>query len=90
MYFFNIKVFFKLISLFINMNAIMGEHGSMVAGLIPIEITGYFNWPNTSSHTMAQKSSQPLTEMSTRNLPGVRSDNITTNWELTLCTMWEP
>jgi hypothetical protein len=30
----------------------------------------FFNWPNPSSCTMALGSTQPLTEMSTRNLPG--------------------
>jgi hypothetical protein len=30
----------------------------------------FFNWPNPSSRTMALESTQPLTEMSTRNLPG--------------------
>jgi hypothetical protein len=30
----------------------------------------FFGWPNPSSHTIAQGSTQPLTEMSTRNLPG--------------------
>jgi hypothetical protein len=29
-----------------------------------------FNLPNSSSRTMALGSAQPLTEMSTRNLPG--------------------
>jgi hypothetical protein len=33
--------------------------------------TGFFNWPNPPSRTMALGSTQPLTEMSTRNLPGV-------------------
>jgi hypothetical protein len=37
-----------------------------VAGLIP----GFFNWSNPSSHTMVLGSTQPLTEMSTRNLSG--------------------
>jgi hypothetical protein len=41
-----------------------------VAGSIPDEVTGFFNWPNSSSRTMALGSTQPLTEMSTRNLPG--------------------
>jgi hypothetical protein len=41
-----------------------------VAGSIPDEVVGFFNWPNPSSHTMALESTQPLTEMSTRNLPG--------------------
>jgi hypothetical protein len=30
----------------------------------------FFNWPNPSSRTMALGSTQPLTEMSTRNIPG--------------------
>jgi hypothetical protein len=30
----------------------------------------FFNWFNSSSRTMALGSIQPLTEMSTRNLPG--------------------
>jgi hypothetical protein len=32
----------------------------------------FFNWPNPSSRTMALGSNQPLTEMSTRNLVGVK------------------
>jgi hypothetical protein len=31
---------------------------------------GFFNWPTPSCRTMALGSTQPLTEMSTRNLPG--------------------
>jgi hypothetical protein len=30
----------------------------------------FFNLPNPSSRTMAPGSTRPLTEMSTRNLPG--------------------
>jgi hypothetical protein len=41
-----------------------------VAGSIPNEIIGFFNWSNPSSRTMARGSTQPLTEMSTRRLPG--------------------
>jgi hypothetical protein len=33
-------------------------------------LRSFFCWPNPSSHTMALRSSQPLTEMSTSNLPG--------------------
>jgi hypothetical protein len=50
---------------------------------IPDEVIGLFNWPNTSSRTMALGSTQPLTEMSTRNLPGgkwlpaSKTDNLT-------------
>jgi hypothetical protein len=55
-----------------------------VAGSIPDEVTGFLNSPNPSSHTMALRSTQPLTEMSTRNLPGGKgrpvrgADNLTT------------
>jgi hypothetical protein len=40
------------------------------AGSIPDGIIAFFNWPNPSSRTMAVGSAQPLTEKSTRNLPG--------------------
>jgi hypothetical protein len=43
----------------------------MVAGSIPDEVIGLFNWPNPSTRTMALGSTHPLTEMSTRNLSGV-------------------
>jgi hypothetical protein len=36
---------------------------------VPYEVE-FFNLPNHSSRTMAPRSTQPLTEMSTRNLPG--------------------
>jgi hypothetical protein len=36
---------------------------------VPDEVN-FFNLPNPSSRTMAMGSTQPLTEMSTRNLPG--------------------
>jgi hypothetical protein len=39
-------------------------------GSIPDEVTGFFSCPNLSSRTMALGLTQPLTEMSTRNLPG--------------------
>jgi hypothetical protein len=43
------------------------------AGRLPVQVpdeVDFFNVPNPSSHTMALGSTQPLTEMSTRNLPG--------------------
>jgi hypothetical protein len=58
-----------------------------VAGSIPDEFIGFFNWPNPSSCTMALGSTQPLTEMSTRNLTGgkgrraCKADSLTTLWE---------
>jgi hypothetical protein len=54
-----------------------------VAGPIPDEVIGFFNVPNPSSRTMALVSTQPLTEMSTKNLPGanrlppIKPDNLT-------------
>jgi hypothetical protein len=41
-----------------------------VAGSIPDEVIGFFSWPSSSSRTMALGSTQLLTEMNTRNLPG--------------------
>jgi hypothetical protein len=57
-----------------------------VAGSIPDEVIGFFNWPNSSSWNMAPESTQPLTETSTRNLPGSKgrpahkADNLTAMW----------
>jgi hypothetical protein len=54
-----------------------------VAGSIPDEVIGFFNWPNPSSRTMALGSTQPLTEINIRNLPGRKrrlahkADNLT-------------
>jgi hypothetical protein len=36
---------------------------------VPMKLSKFFNLPNPSSRTMALGSTQPLTEMSTRNLP---------------------
>jgi hypothetical protein len=54
-----------------------------VVNLIPYEVSGFFNSTDPSSLTKALGSTQPLTEMSTRNLPGGKgrpahkADNIT-------------
>jgi hypothetical protein len=55
--------------------------------ILEIKICKYyfapFNWPNSSSRNMALGSTQPLTEMSNRNLPGgkgrlaCKADNLT-------------
>ena len=39
-----------------------------VAGSIPDAVTGIFHWHSPSGRTMALRSNQPLTEMSTRNI----------------------
>jgi hypothetical protein len=55
-------------------------------GSIFDEATGFFNWPNP----MPLGSTQPLTEMTTRNLPGgkgrtaCKADNLTDNCEPTV------
>jgi hypothetical protein len=59
-----------------------------VASSIPNKATGFFNWPNPSSRTIALGSTQPLNEMSTRNPPGDKGrpahgdDNLTAISEL--------
>jgi hypothetical protein len=56
----------------------------------------FFNLPNPSSRTVALGSTQPLTEMSTRNIPGGKgqlarkADNLTTICEPIVWKMWEP
>jgi hypothetical protein len=43
------------------------------AGRSPVQVpdeVDFFNLPNPSSHTMALGLTQPLTEMSTMNIPG--------------------
>jgi hypothetical protein len=55
----------------------------MVSGSFPDEAIGFFNEPNSSSRSMALRSTQLLTEISTRHLPGGKgrprrkSDNLT-------------
>jgi hypothetical protein len=60
------------------------------------DVIGFFNWPKPSSRTMTLVSTQLLTEMSTRNLPGGKgrlargADNPTSICELIVQKMWEP
>jgi hypothetical protein len=57
------------------------------AGSIPNEVVGFFTSPNPSSRIMALESTQPLTEMSTRNIfmgkerPALKADNLTNIYE---------
>jgi ABC-type hemin transport system ATPase subunit len=61
------------------------------AGRLPVrvldEVDFFFNLSNPTSHTMALVSTQPLTEMSTRNLTGGkkqpvhRADNLAAIYE---------
>jgi hypothetical protein len=41
-----------------------------VTDSVPDEVIGFLNRPNPPSPTMALESTQPLTEMNIRNLPG--------------------
>jgi hypothetical protein len=61
-----------------------------VEGSIP-DVVGLYSWSNPSSRHMGLGSTQPLTEMSTRNLPGGKggrpahkTDNLTTICEPTV------
>jgi hypothetical protein len=62
----------------------------------PMRLTGLFNITNASSRNMALGSTQPLTEMSTRNLPGGKgrpahkAENLTVICEPIVWKMWEP
>ena len=48
-----------------------------VAGSIPDGVIGIFHWHNPSDRTMALGSTQPLTEMSTRNISwGVKAAGV--------------
>jgi hypothetical protein len=66
-----------------------------VAGSILDEIIGLLNWLYPSSRTMALGSTQSLTEMSTRNLPGGKgwpahkADNLTAICGPSVYKMWE-
>jgi hypothetical protein len=63
---------------------------------IPVEIIGFFNSPNPSSHTMSLGWTLPLREMSTTNLPSGKgrptrkADNITAMCEQIVYKMWQP
>jgi hypothetical protein len=69
---------------------------SLNAGLIPDVVIGFSNLLNPSSRTMVLGSTQPLTEMSIRNVPGGKgrparkADNLTAICEPTVYKMWEP
>jgi hypothetical protein len=58
-----------------------------VVGSISYEVIEFFNWPNPSRRIMVLGSTQPLTEMSTRNIPmgkgrpACKADNLTTMCE---------
>jgi hypothetical protein len=59
-----------------------------VAGSIPSGVTGIFHWHNLSGCTVALGSTQPLTEMSTRNVFwGIR---VLIVWNLRISTFWSP
>jgi hypothetical protein len=69
------------------------------AGRSPVEVpdeVDFFNLPNPSSRTMALRSAQPLTKMSTRDLPGGKKRPARRDGKLAaVCVpnclkMWEP
>jgi hypothetical protein len=66
------------------------------AGSIPDEVNSFFNSPNISSRTMTLGSTQPISEMSSRNLHegkgrlARKADNLTGICEPIVYNMWEP
>jgi hypothetical protein len=88
----------------------LGARGSVVVKALCYQPEGrwfntrwgqFLNWPNPSSRTRPQGFTQPLTEMSTRNIkiimflgsevqPVRRADNLTTINEPIVQTMWDP
>jgi hypothetical protein len=65
------------------------------AGRSPVRVpdeVDFFNLPNPSSRIMTLGSTQPVTEMSTRNFPGgkkrpaPRADNLAAIYEPSVCT----
>jgi hypothetical protein len=54
-----------------------------VVGSIPDEVIGFFNWPNPSNRNMVLGLTQPITEMSTRNLPEDKGQTVHTADSLT-------
>jgi hypothetical protein len=70
--------------------SVVGSSTMLQAGRSPVRVpeeVDFFNLPNPSSRTMALGSTQPLTEMSTRNFsavkkrPSPRADNLTAIYE---------
>jgi hypothetical protein len=68
------------------------------AGRSPVRVPNevdFFNLPNPSSRTMALWSTQPLTEMGTRNFlagakrPARRAENLAAICEPNVCELWE-
>ena len=72
-----------------------GATSRKVAGSIPDGVVGIFHWRNPSGLTMALGSTQPLTEMSTRNISwgvkaaGASGGNLTT-FSADCHEIWEP
>jgi hypothetical protein len=67
-----------------------------VLDMIPDEVIEFFNWLNPTNLTMVLGSTEPPTEMSTRNLPGDKgrpahkAGNFTSICEPIAYKMWEP
>jgi hypothetical protein len=76
-----IYVLIRILNLYFDKEG--GKWTTRIGGKVLIFVTGIFNLPNPPSRTMALGSTQPLTEMSTRNLPGGKgrtarkADNLT-------------
>jgi hypothetical protein len=56
----------------------------------PADIIGFFSWPYPSNRTLILGSTQPLTGISTRNIPGGKADNLTSIYEQLQKKICEP
>jgi hypothetical protein len=61
-----------------------------------VKVNRFFDWHDPSSHAMVLGSTQTLTDMNTRNLPGGKgrptrnADNLTFICQLIVKKIWEP
>jgi hypothetical protein len=65
-----------------------GARGSVVGWgtmLLESRLGGFFKLPDPSSRNMALGSTQPVTEMSTRNIPGGKGRPARKAYNLTIC-----
>jgi hypothetical protein len=76
--------------------SVLGWGTMLQAGRSPVQVQDFSSWSHSSGRTMALSSTQPLTEMSTRNFRGGKGrsprkdDNLTAICKPIVQKMWEP
>jgi hypothetical protein len=97
----HLKFYTKICTWILEVRGSVVDWGTVLQGgrsrvQFPMRSLDFFCLPNPSSHTISLGSTQPLTEMSTSNLPrgkerpARKADNLTAICELTVWKMWEP